>query len=224
MNLEHITHDNPTYLKPYGVSNTCLYPGWTRVSVSELPVTIASSLLSEAIKSNRYHNEYVTPSGLKITEGIDACLGPDGFDQEQLDNSPIGPIGYETLLILPYLMRMNKALATHNIQTVQSEPAYYNNLLDPAFKSYFQIPFVDFAGPVEAIGIYKQMEKDPRLLNCFVNMFYTEDAFGEITIRFFIGRPFVNLEGQTNSGFSDEDFWELICTIAEELGSKLELL
>lgn len=218
MNLEHLTSNyNPTYLEPYGVSDACLYTGWTRIQVCDLSVTVSSSLLSDAIKTNRFHNEYVTPDGIKITEGIDACVGPDGFDQELLENSPIGQIGYETLLILPHLMRMNKALAIHNISTVQSEPAYYNNLMDPDFKSYFQIPFVDFAGPVEAIGIYKQMETDPRLSNCFVNMFYTTSSFGEISIRFFIGRPFIDLAGRPNSGFSDEDFWELICTIVEEL-------
>lgn len=220
MNLANLTtNNNQDYFEPYGISNTCLYPSYTRYPVSELPMDLVSTMFSDAIKFNRYHNEYVASNGSIISEGVDACNGPDGFEQELLENSPIGHIGYETLLILPQLLKINKALSIHNIQTVQSQPAYYNNLIDKNFKSYFQIPFVDFAGPVEAIEIYKQMETDPRLSNCFVNMFYTTSPSGEISIRFFIGRPFIDLKSRPNSGFFDDDFWELICTIAEELGS-----
>jgi hypothetical protein len=217
MDLEQITpiYSN-TYLKLYNISDTCLYVYWTRFAVSELPITVASSLLSEAIKTNRYQNTFVKPDGKIVTEGVDTCLGPEDFDPDLLDNSPIGQIAYETWLILPYLLKINKALEVYNIRTVQSEPVYYINSIRTEFKSYFQIPFVDFSGPIEAIGIYKKIQSDSRLSNCYFNTFYTTNSSGEISIRFFIGRPFIDLDGKPNSGFSDDDFWQTICTIVSE--------
>ena len=222
MNINDITPNNnlPIYLEPYNISNECLYPGWTRVAVSDLPAAHAAKMLATAIDSKRYHNEYTNGNGDIISEGVDACIGPKDFSHELLEDSSIGPIGYETWLILQQLLKINSSLTVHAIRTVQSQPAYYNNLVKPCFRSYFQIPFVDFAGPIEAIGIYQQMESDPRLSNCWFDMFHTIDETGEVTIRFFIGRPFVDMEGNPNSSFSDDDFWELICDIAKELGSQ----
>ncbi len=220
MNLIYLTSNiTQDYSEPHEISDTCLYPSWTRFAVSEMPATVVSSLLVDAIKFNRYHNEYVKSDGKIITEGVDSITGPDGFNKKLLDNSPIGPIGYETLLILPYLEKINNALEKLNIRTVQSQPAYYNNLAHDGFKSYFQIPFVDFAGPFEAIEIYNKMEQDPRLSKCYFNKFYAADQSDETVFRFFIGRPFIDLDGNPNSGFADRDFWELICTIADELGT-----
>jgi hypothetical protein len=94
-----------------------------------------------------------------------------------------------------------------------------NNLINsyPNFESYFQLPFVDFSGPIDALKIFKKMELDFRLSNCFFNTFYTTNKeTGVIRIRFCIMRPFVDINGQTNSGFSDEDFWQTICDICKE--------
>lgn len=222
MNLQQINPiiNDQTILPEYGISAHCFYPGYSREKVSELPVELAATMLSDANILERYHNEYENLQGHVITEGIDPCCGPKGFTQAILDESPIGPISYETYLILPWLMRMNKSLKSHGICTVQSQPAYYNNQIDPAFRSYFQVPFVDFAGPINAIGIYQQIESDDRLSNCFFETFYTKDKkTKEITIRFCIMRPFTDVYGQVNSGFTDTDFWEQVCTVCEDFKS-----
>ena len=220
MNLQQIiqTDNYQSFLPDYGISDECLYVYCSRQKVSELPAKHAATMMLQAISSDRYYNEYVDYNGNVIKEGIDSCIGPDGFDIGKLDESPIGPIGYETLLILPWLLRMNESLKSHGICTVQSQPAYYNNQIEKGFDSYFQLPFVDFAGPISAIGIYQQMESDPGLSSCFFNSFYTKDKkTGQIVIRFCIMRPYTNSNGQVISGFSDTDFWELICTVCADL-------
>ena len=197
-----------------------MYPNWSRLDVSALPATLVSTLLSDAIKSNRFFNQIITPSDKYVTEGIDPCIGPNGFDKELLDKSPIGEISYETLLILPYLMRINKSLEKFGIQTVQSQPSYYMN--SPGFEAYFQNPYVDFEGTVDAIQIYERMKSDKRLSKCYFNTFYTTHE-EKHSIRFYIGRPFIDLNGTPNSGFADDDFWEIICTIAEEIGTEKKM-
>jgi hypothetical protein len=220
MDLKDITPiDYQTYLTAYNISDTCLYTYWTRFTVSQIPAKVASSLLAEAVRTDRYYNEFVKLNNEIVTDGVNSCFGPVDFPAENLDHPLLGSIAYETWLILPQLLRINKSLACYNIQTVQSEPSYYNNMAREEFESYFQIPFVDFSGPVESIEIYKKFQSDPRLSNCFFNTFYKRNESGEIAIRFFIGRPFIDFDGNPNSGFSDDDFWETICTIAEELAS-----
>ena len=223
MNLQQIiqTNNYQEFLPEWGISDECLYVYCSRQKVSGLSVKHAATMMLEAIEMDRYCNEYLDFSGNKIKEGIDSCIGPEGFDKELLDNSPIGPISYETLLILTWIMQMNESLKSHGISTVQSQPAYYENYTDPNFESYFSVPFVDFAGPIEALGIYQQMESDTRLSNCFFNTFYVQSKkSGKVTIRFCIMRPYINTTGQANSGFSDIDFWETICTVCAEFVKK----
>jgi len=220
MNLQQsypITN-NYKFLPDHEISTRCLYPGFSRVKVSELPVKLAATMLSDAINLDRYYNEFININGQVVSEGANSCKGPEGFDQSVLDDSPIGSISYETHLILPWLSRMNESLSTHNIRTVQSQPAYYNNEMDPSFESYFQIPFVDFEGTVDSIKIFRQMETDERLSNCFFDIFYTEcKKTKQIKIRFCIMRPFVNFAGEFVSEFSDRNFWKLVCSVCEDL-------
>jgi hypothetical protein len=218
MNLEDITqYDNCDYLEPYGISDLCLYVKYTRIEVSSLPIIFSTTLLVDSIEANRYFDEYISLTDELISEGIDPTTGPEDFDMTLLDNTPFDSICYETFLIVDYLIKINESLKVYNIKTIQSQPSYYINMDDPNFKSYFQIPFVEFSGSVDAIKIYEQIKSDSRLSKCFFNTFYEKDSSDEIIIRFFIGRPYIDLHGSPNSGFSDNDFWEIICTIAEEL-------
>ncbi len=221
MNLEDITPNvDHQYLEPYKISNVPLYVNWSRTRFSNLPLKCATTLLNQAIELGRYESEFKNDQGKLIKEGNDLCIPPRGFDKNLLDNSPIGPINYETYLILPWLIKINDSLKKHNISTIQSQPAYYVNLIEPAFKSYFQVPFVEFLGSIDALEIYQKMESDPRLSKCYFNTFY-QDRYpnrkpGEFRIRFCIMRPFVDLEGNQNSDLDDEDFWTTICDICSE--------
>ena len=219
MDLQQIIHtDNyQSFLPDYGISDECLYVYCVRQKVSKLPAKHAATMILDAISSNRYCNEYIDFTGKITKEGIDSCVGPEGFDKSQLDNSPIGQISYETHLILPWLMQMNESLKSHGIRTVQSQPAYYENYASPDFESYFSVPFVDFAGPIDALGVFQQIESDARLSKCFFNTFYTQGkTSGKITIRFCIMRPYTNVHGQINSEFSDKEFWEMVCEVCKD--------
>jgi hypothetical protein len=218
MNLEDITqYDNCNYLEPYGISDECLYIYYIRIRFSDIPKLFASTLLADSVKTNRYHNEFINLADEIVSEGIDSVTGPKDFDMDLIDNSPFGSIFYETFLILHHLIKINESLKIYNIKTIQSQPAYYTNMIDPKFKSYFQIPFIEFSGSVDAIKIFNQIKLDSRLSKCFFDIHYDQDSLDRIRIRFFIGRPYIDIYGRPNSGFSDDDFWEILCTIAEEL-------
>ena len=61
------------------------------------------------------------------------------------------------------------------------------------------------------------MKSDPRLAKCLFNTFYQENhKTGEIYIRFCIMRPYIDIDGKPNSGFSDTDFWETICSVCKD--------
>jgi hypothetical protein len=236
MEMKDIITDNqyqgnplPSYLitdENSDITDSCLYVIFSRIKVSELPVTLAAPMMIDAIKLKRFYCEHkkcnntiedeTIYSGEIIMEGINPCLGPKDFDEELLDNSPLGLISYETTLIMPYLMQMNDSLQSHNISTVQSQPAYYNNS-GISFDSFFSVPFVDFLGSIDALNVYQQMKLDPRLTKCLFDTFYQEnEETGEICLRLCIMRPYIDINGKPNSGFSDTDFWETLCAVCKD--------
>lgn len=224
MDLQQITTHKyyQECLPNHAIFDSCLYTSYSRHFLKDLPIRLVNLILSEAVKLNRYYNEYnivlITGINKEIKEGTDPCIGPKDFSIEFLNNSPIGNISYETYLILPYLTTINNILDKYNIRTIQSQPSYYINLNVLNFETYFNIPFVEFTGSIDSIEIYKKIQANIKLSKCYFNIYFEKDkTTDDVNIRFCILRPFLDIDGNVNSGFDDTDFWLNIIEVIQEL-------
>jgi len=214
--------------KPKSHYKTPYYIHWTKQYFYDIKLEIASRLITEAIESNRYYNVYYNINQRCIKEGIDPCIGPTNLDHEFLITEYFGQVSWETILIKDYLDQINMLGEKFGIKTIQSQPSYYVNLnLEPGhFNTYFNLPFVELIGPINWIRIFKQIQSDPRLLECYfdTNFEIPQTEFEEnLSIRFCIVRPFVDFEGNQISGFSDIDFFSSIIQVFWDITNSNEV-
>lgn len=196
------------------------YTQWTRQYFYDLKLNVATQLLSEALKSNRYYNVYSRSNGNYDEEGIDPCLGPKNLDPLKLETNDMGKVSWETLLIKDKLDKINKLGEKFSIKTIQSQPSYYINLNEESgnFNTYFNIPFVELVGPIQWIKIFKLFQKDTRLSNCYFDINWNINSnTNSNTIRMCIIRPFIDIKGNLLYGFDDSEFFLNISKIFEEI-------
>jgi hypothetical protein len=200
-----------------------LYVQYTRLYESNLNVLVSNKLRSQAVELKRYYHSYYDNNYKFIEEGIDSTLGYNEFNIKEYDTENYGIDQYESVLIYKYLKKINNLLSIFNIKTIQSGISYWNNDINFPEPSYFQLPWIEFAGDTNSIPIMK------KIINHKLSKKYFSFTFGdyiknsinqekiETRIRTSLIRPFIDSDGNLINDFDDLEFWENIVKIIQEI-------
>lgn len=187
-----------------------IYPDYSRFSDFN---ENTKSLVEQALHMNRYYYKYYNKYGILTVEGVDPA---DSIPMGTIIPEEYSEIGYETTLILNYLIEINNLLKKYNMKSDQSQPSYYVN--DFSFSQpYLQLPFVLFICGLDAFPIIEKFVYHPLIENYYIFIdTYESDVLGYI---FVIMRPYIQ-KGELIVTFDDGKFWNDIITIAKEVNAE----
>jgi len=201
-----------------------LYVQYTRLYEETLKVSVANKLRFQAVDSQRYYHSFYDNNDIFVEEGVNSTNGYNGFNIEEFDTENYGIDQFESVLIYEYLVKINNLLSKHNIKTIQSGISYWENDVNFPEASFFQLPWIEFAGNVNSINIFKKITEH-KLAKSYMSFTFGE-SFGKdknnskqtnTIIRTSLLRPYINSQGDLISDFTDKDFWENIVQIIKDV-------